>query len=172
MSNAKMLEDAGKLAESLVSLSAAARIAGVTRQAVTQHVERGHIASVQVGSNRFITLSDVQKLITRYAMTGRRPKHEEATDARNKIMKAIGGRAKQVVAGLVEVMRRRDTAVAAIKDKYADQIARELKATGRNRLRSQRDRQVAAAKAEYQNRIDQLHAVRIDLLEKKKKKNR
>jgi hypothetical protein len=166
MSNAKMLEDAGKLAGSLVSLSAAARIAGVTRQAVTQHVERGHIASVQVGSNRFITLADVQKLITRYAMTGRRPKHEEATAARNKVMKAIGSRAKQVVAGLVEVMRRRDVAVEAIKDKYADKIAKEPKATERKRLRAQRDKQVAAAKAEYQSRLDRLHTVRVGLLEK------
>ena len=164
--NNKTLEDAGRLSDRLVSLSAAARIAGVTRQAVTQHVERGHIASVQVGSNRFITLADVQKLITRYAMTGRRPKHEEATAARNKIMKAIGSRAKQVVAGLVEVMRRRDTAVAAIKDKYADKIVQEPRAAERKRLRAQRDRQVAAAKAEYQNRLDRLHAVRTGLLEK------
>jgi len=163
-SNASMIATAGKLSEELVSLSVAARIAGVTRQAVTQHVERGHIGSVAMGANRYVTLADVEKLITQYAMTGRRPKYEEATAARRKILGAVGDKAKRLVRGIIDVMRKRDIAIAAIKDKYALKLEREPSVVERRKLRSLRDRQIRAAKAEYQERLDRLHAIRASLL--------
>jgi len=166
MSNTRVLAAAEKLAEGLVSLSAAARIAGVTRQAITQHVERGHIASVQVGSNRFVTLQDVGKLITEYAMTGRRPKHKGAVAERKRVMDSIGDKAERLVHNLVEVIRRRDTAIATIKERYAERISRESDQVERRKLRSQRDRMIAATKAEHQKRLDRLHAIRENLLEK------
>lgn len=165
-SNARVIATAEKLSEELVSLSVAARIAGVTRQAITQHVSKGHVGPyVQMGANKYITLTDVEKLITYYAMTGRRPKYDEATDRRDDVLKLVGDRARRVVRGLVEQLRRRDAAVEAVKEKYAVKLAAESNGPERRRLRSLRDRQIHAVKREYQVRLDRLHAIREGLLE-------
>jgi antitoxin component HigA of HigAB toxin-antitoxin module len=174
-SNGSALEDP----DEWVDLSTAARIAGISRQAVAQHTERGHLESTTFAGKRILRVEEVSKLITEFALSGRRPKVAELVQQRTDKIAGIQETADEIIRGFIQVFRSRDADLSQVKSTYKETYKEAIeeisslpdkdreKETDRlkHSLRSKRDKEVSEIKKKYQKRIEKLHSDRRKMLQ-------
>ena len=150
----------------VVDLTTASRIAGVSRQAVCQHAGKGHLEVLRAGTARLVRISDVESLVTRFALPGRKPLRPGTIDGREGRIAKIATRARRLVRLLLALYQDRDAEILTVKQGYRGQLAAVLSAKAKRVLRGERAAKVKAIRARYQPRIDRAHRVRRALIGK------
>lgn len=147
----------------LVDLSTAARVAGISRQAVSQHAEAGHLHPLQVGRARFIRLAEVEQLVTQYAMTGRKPLRQKAVQKRQIQLQHVAAAARGFVRTFVALLRSCEMEVGAVKHRYRVSI-KEASASRKASLQAERRREIDRIRSSYSGRLSAMHASRRKML--------
>lgn len=148
----------------LVDLSTAARVAGISRQAVSQHAEAGHLHPIQVGRARFIRLTEVEKLVTQYAMTGRKPLRPKAVQKRQIHLQQVEATARKFVRTFVALLRSCEVEIGAAKSHYRASIRDASASSDKASLRVERRREIDRIRSSYSGRLAAMHASRRKLL--------
>lgn len=142
----------------LVDMTTASRMLGISRQAVYQHIVRGHLQSVHPGVASLVWVRQVKVLQTRlesYRQTGKPGGVDKKT--RKKLHKA-SNEVKRAINEVVKIRAGRNTEIKSLKEMYKRHIGVVRGLTQKSKLRKQRNEEIRGLKRSYLTEIERIRA--------------